>query len=108
MTEEQINENALEACPEKTESLIKLKGWLARSQGGDWVKDENGTPILVPNNFNGDLSFYFDKPKREKWFWYSKGKEHFQISRPGQDAGCFKNLSWEDEPIEAEILIRKV
>ena len=133
MTKEQINEKALEAYPEKyvklpfclnekdintghregykkalndIESLIKVKGWIARSQGSDWIK-KDGKQVLIENNYNGALSFYSQKPTRGKWMWDSMTGTHIIISMPGNPT-CFEELSWEDEPIEVELLIRKV
>ena len=133
MTQEQINEKALEAYPEKyvklplcmnekdintgrregykralndVESLIKVKGWVARSQGSDWVEKDR-KQVLIENNYNGELSFYSKKPTRGKCMWDSMNGTHFIISNHGNPT-CFEELSWEDEPIEVEILIRKV
>ena len=124
MTEEQINEKALEAYPEiyvqtpycmstydvnedhrggykkalnDIESLPKIKGWVARCK---WRCPQ-------------ELYFYSgdDKPIRcgshvddvnEDFYW------DFNHEAYPLPPTTFPELTWEDEPIEVELLIRKV
>ena len=74
-------------------SLPKIKGWVARDR-------------------NGALHFHKDKPHREyDCAWYTDWKRHpepeiFHLRLPKQMD--FPELKWEDEPIEVELLIKKV
>lgn len=125
MTEEQINKKALEAYPvvssndgewhdghtdsnykerkgylkalNDIESLTKIKGWVARDKFVQWTS--NG-PVF---DGIGSLIFFTQKPEKQgKYSWYAKGdKVHL-------DENEFHDLKYEDGPIEAEILIRKV
>lgn len=70
---------------EEIEELPKIKGWVARD--GD-----------------GELSFYECKPKREKVFHYWKKIGWFaDLNRKN-----FRDLTWADNPIQVELLIRKI
>lgn len=83
---------------EPIESLPKIKGWVARDK--KWFDEENR------------LTFFFTKPERhtsilavsEGW-WNAKSDEHcsegFRI-----DKNLFPELTWEDEPIEVELIIK--
>ena len=67
----------------------KLKAWVARDK------------------FNDGLSIYsVAKPQRERWFWSNDGNKG--ASRMFINKELFPELSWEDEPIEVELIIRKV
>ena len=113
MTEEKINEMALEAYPEKyvqmpfcmsandinedhregykkalndIESLPKIKVWVARDSDGCLTLCK-----VKPQRWEGD-------------FWIGEGgAEYFPL-----DSQIFPELTWEDEPIEVELLIRKI
>lgn len=111
MTEQQINEKALEAYPEdkltavenvnrakrggyikalkEIESLPKIKGWVARDECG--------------------LLFYRKKPYRYDGIFYSHWTDEYgPNSEIPLDDSLFPELTWEDEPIEVELIIRKV
>lgn len=64
------------------ESLPKIKGWIAKDKDGDL------------------RFFYTDKPIRNKDMWDSYGLE--AILSPDM----FKEITWENEPIEAEIILK--
>jgi len=70
------------------ESLPKIKGWVARFK-------------------NGHLWLFSKKPQRicihfDRWYW-GNGDAEKQLPND-----MFPDLKWEDEPIEVELLIRKV
>lgn len=115
MTEEQINEKALEAYPEKfvqmpfcisandingdhregykkalndIESLPKIKGWVVRDECGLWLYREK--PYRVEGTFCSH--------------WTDKNGPNSELPL---DINIFPELTLEDEPIEVEILIRK-
>lgn len=110
MTEQEINQKALEVYPYKRgldsinnefydlnfegregyikafkeiELLQKIKGWVARDH-------------------SGNLFLFQDTPVRKNKWWIA-GLGGFYLSRKS-----FPELTWENEPIEVEILIRKV
>ena len=116
MTEEQINKKALEAYPKETyydrdmcdyvdinsegrngyiealkeiESLPKIKGWVARDECGLWLYREK--PYRVEGTFCSH--------------WSDKNGPNSELSL---DINIFPELTWEDEPIEIELIIRKV
>ena len=67
------------------ENTPKIKGWVAR--------DKDGTLVL-----------YGQKPDREIVNWDDCGTdEHICINR-----NMFPYLKWEDEPIEVELLVKRV
>ena len=72
-------------CAEEYESLPKIRGWVATNLGG------------VPQ-------FFLGKPYRDMEFevWKNMGEE---ISLP---YNSFPEITWESEPVEVELLIRKV
>ena len=116
MTEEQINQKALEAYPEKLykdcdgnsyddnenyregyikaleeiSSLSKVKGWVARDRGGD-LHIFKAKPDRVKDNLGLDYDNY----------WC--GEYITEL-----DCDIFPDLTWESEPIEVELLIRKI
>ena len=61
----------------------KIKGWVAREDDG-WL-------------FLGK-----EKPRRQYHAWLG-AEEYFEL-----DTNLFPELTWEDEPIEVELLIRKL
>lgn len=114
MTEEQINKKALEEYPKETyydrdmcdyvdinskgrngyiealkeiESLPKIKGWVARDECG--------------------LLFYRKKPYRYDGIFYSHWTDESSSEIPLDD-NLFPELTWEDEPVEVELIIRKI
>ena len=77
-------EGYIKAC-EEYESLPKIHGW--------WVaRDENG-----------DLWAYEMKPSRFESTWWDR-----DYSRLSLDNDDFPEITWESEPVEVELLIRKV
>lgn len=111
MTEEQIKQKAFEAYPKneseidgydwnenereayikalkETESLPKLKGWVARDK-------------------NGEINYFQEYPRRitedRRNYWWDRDYISMCI-----DENSFPELTWEDEPIEVELLIRKL
>lgn len=116
MTEEQINEKALEEYPKETyydrdicdyvdinakerdgyikalkeiESLPKIKGWVVRDECGLW--------------------FYREKPYKVEGTFYSHWTDkNGPNSELPLDDNLFPELTWEDKPIEVELIIRKV
>ena len=122
MTKEQINEKALESYPERyvqmpycmstydvnedhrdgykkalndIESLPKIKGWVARDNAEHY------------GNSKGWLRLHFRRPEREMHQWVSKDEFDVDDSQILND-DMLEKLTWEDEPIEVEILIRKI
>jgi poly-D-alanine transfer protein DltD len=115
MTDKQIEEKALEAYPpeyeqedfdetwdmneqyrepyikalKEIESLPKIKGWVARDQ-------------QVDEFYGNGLILHHSKPTREGNEWSSKTiAMHLPLD-------FFPDLTWESDPIEVELLIRKV
>ena len=67
----------------------KLKGWVARDK------------------FDNGLSMYsVAKPERERGFWSNDG--HKGASRMFINKEFFPELKWEDEPIEVELIIKRI
>lgn len=64
-----------------------IQGWMARDA-------------------DGDLNFYYDKPRREKAVWdepqYWIGETQIDL-----DPDLFPDLTWDDDPIEVEIVIKR-
>ncbi len=67
----------------------KLKAWVARDK-----------------SFDGLSIYSVAKPKRERWFWSNDGNKG--ASRMFINNELFPELRWEDEPIEVELIIRRV
>ena len=65
-------------------NLPKIHGWVARE-------------------LNGALNLYEVEPARYKGFWWDR-----DYTSTCLDPDLFPDLTWEDEPIEVELLIRKV
>lgn len=76
-------------------SLPKIKGWVARDNAEHY------------GNSKGWLRLHFRRPEREIHQWVSKDEFNVDDSQILND-DMFEKLTWEDEPIEVEILIRKV
>ena len=71
------------------ESLPKIKGWAARDEYGLWL--------------------YREKPYRVEGVFYSHWTDkNGPNSEFPININIFPELTWEDEPIEVEILIRKI
>lgn len=67
----------------------KLKAWVARDK------------------FDDGLSIYsVAKPERERGFWSNDGNKG--ASRMFINKELFPELKWDDEPIEVELIIKKV
>jgi hypothetical protein len=70
---------------EEYESIPKIRGWVTR--------DKEGTCVIYkvkPRRYNDEM-------------WCSAGDGCIVI-----DLDIFKDLKWEDDPIEVELMIRKV
>lgn len=117
MTEEQINQKALEVIPpnlseidgydwnenerdgyikalKEIEELPKIKGWVARDKVG-W------------GNSKGWLRLHFRKPERTVRSWDSVN-EFLEDESQTLNSDMFPELTWESEPVEVELLIRKI
>ena len=67
----------------------KLKGWVARDK------------------FDNGLSIYsVAKPERKKFYWSNDGNKG--ASRMFINKELLPELKWEDEPIEVELIIRRI
>lgn len=75
------------------ESLPKVRGWVARDMDGELnffgAELGDGSP-----NYNGDLGV-----------WGNATDNKINISR---ESGPFGDLNYYDEPVEVELLIRKI
>ena len=71
----------------KDKQIVSIEGWAARDK-------------------NGHLNFFLGKPHRIK---NTRGEEywvgHARMKQPNE---FFPELSWNDEPIEVELLINKI
>ena len=71
------------------------------------IKEEKLKAWVARDKFFDGLSIYsVAKPRRERGFWSNdsnKGASRMFINKE-----LFQELSWEDEPIEVELIIRKV
>jgi hypothetical protein len=81
---------------------VKLKGYVARSSCRS-SKSANEFRGMEKDN-EGALSFHTAKPERTAWFWHSRTGEYLMLSKPGPQT-MFKDLTWNDEPLEVEITI---
>lgn len=73
---------------------IKLRGWIARDHWTDGDPEIGGVPM-------GSLWLYAERPRRDsEGFGCWWGDEIVQLDRE-----LFPELSHDDEPIEAEILV---
>lgn len=52
---------------------------------------------------NGDLTLWFKRPRRSYTFWKSD-EDELGILLEGEDFKAFDYVTWEDEPIEINIL----
>lgn len=68
------------------ESLPKIKGWVTRDLG---------------NEIESNL--FTEKPIRGEFNWFVSNGDIIRLNR-----NIFPELKWEDEPIEVELLIRKL
>jgi len=72
---------------QKDKQIVSIEGWAARDK-------------------NGHLNFFLGKPHRIK---NTRGEEywvgHARMKQPNE---FFPELSWNDEPIEVELLINKI
>lgn len=84
------------------EKEVKLKGYVARSSCRS-SKSANEFRGMEKDN-EGALSFHTAKPERTAWFWHSRTGEYLMLSKPGPQT-MFKDLTWNDEPLEVEITI---
>lgn len=84
------------------EKEVKLKGYVARSscRSSKSAKEFRG----MEKDNEGALSFHTAKPERTAWFWHSRTGEYLMLSKPGPQT-MFKDLTWNDEPLEVEITI---
>ena len=58
---------------------------------------------LVARDSDGSLNIHQEKPSRQSiYFWMFEGG-YFHV-----DKTLFPELTWNDEPIEVELLIRKI
>ena len=83
--------------------LVRLK----HKKENSMTKEEKLKAWVARDKFFGDLSIYtVAKPERKRSFWSNagnKGASHMFI-----DKELFAELRWEDEPIEVELIIRRV
>jgi len=71
------------------------------------IKEEKLKAWVARDRFYDGLSIYsVAKPERERGFWSNDGNKG--ASRMFINKELFQELSWEDEPIEVELIIRKV
>ena len=66
------------------EQEYKIKGWVARDS-------------------DGSLNIHQEKPSRWSIYLWTFGGGYFHI-----DKTLFPELTWEDEPIEVELTIKKI
>jgi len=71
----------------------KIKGWITRDKPGY-------------GNSRGWLRLHFRKPEKTVRDWNSKDEFDVDDSQILND-DMFPNLTWESEPLEVELLIRK-
>lgn len=80
-------------CAKEYESLPKVRGWVARDMDGElnFFGSElgDGSPI-----YNGDLGV-----------WGNATDNKINISR---ESGPFGDLNYYDDPVEVELLVRRV
>ena len=86
-------------CAEEYESLTKVHGWIAR----------DGTE----NEPSGLILHFLEKPWHviddSDAYWESRRDYDGEfIEIPESMEGEFKDISWNDEPVEVEFLIRRV
>lgn len=61
--------------------------------------------MWVVRNRNNTLYMFYDKPYREQhWRWVIDSKDLKIIELKDEDYPQFKDLKWEDEPIEVDIM----
>ena len=121
MTEQEINQKALEAYPEdicgySTEikvgakpepldcNLRKREGYVKA------LKEVEGLPKIkgwVARDKNGEIHYFQEYPRRvteyELNHWWDRDYISMWIEKDS-----FPELTWEDEPVEVELLIRRV
>ena len=71
---------------------LKIKGWVAR---------QNVSKIPYYYVYSHQLAFFKTKPKRGDGEW--NGGIGMYI-----DSDLFPDLKWEDEPVEVELIIKKL
>lgn len=80
-------------CAKEYESLQKIRGWVARDMDGELnffgAELGDGSPI-----YNGDLGV-----------WGNATDNKINISR---ESGPFGDLNYYDDPVEVELLVRRV
>lgn len=67
------------------EQEYKIKGWVARDKR------------------NNEISVYAEKPLRADCWWALNGGGYITLNE-----NTFPELTWEDEPIEVELTIKKI
>ena len=82
--------NDIRAIKERYESLPKIRGWVARDKNGTLAFHTGAAPVRM-KEFSS---------RKEIWDNFGSG---MNISK-----SMFTDLTWRDNPIEVELLIRKV